>query len=96
MSVDPKSSKRRPRKVELPPRQLCETLQTVQDMVERAGHPLGIQAEIVSSAEWSMDQHRASKMREALSLNDEEFAELLESFRRRNQEIWGMHSKTDW
>lgn len=89
------NSKKRPKNFDLPPRQLCEDLQTIQDMVKRAGIPLGIQAEIVSAAEWSMDQHRANKMREALSLNDEEHTDLLEQFRRRNQAVWAHHSKTD-
>lgn len=84
------------RPIELPPRQLSEDLQSVKDMVARAGHDLGVQAEIVSACEWGMDQTRAAKMRDTLSLSQVEHAELLECFRRRNEQVWGSHSKTDW
>jgi len=82
--------------IKLPPRQLIEDLQSVQDLAEYAGHPFGPQAEIVSAVEWGMDKTRAAKMRDDLSLTPEEHAEILERFRQRNKQVWGSHSKTDW
>lgn len=79
----------------LPPRQLCEDLESVRQMAERSGDDLSVQASLVSSAEWCMDLARAAKMREELALSPEEHAQLLERFRQRNRETWGAYSTTD-
>lgn len=83
-----------PRQIELPPRQLTENLESVVDMARRAGHGVTFEAETTSAIEWSMDQSRAAKMRDALSLNKGEYEDLLRRFRQRNKEVWGSHSMT--
>lgn len=95
MSSVIQTTTRNPRQIELPPRQLTENLESVLDMAHRAGHGVTFEAETTSAIEWSMDQSRAAKMRDALLLNKDEYEDLLCRFRQRNKEVWGSHSKTD-
>lgn len=94
MSSEIQTSNRTKKQIELPQRQLCEDLASVQALADRAGQALGVQAKIVSAFEWSLDRTVAERMRETLRLSQDEYAELLEKFRQRNKSVWGTHSRT--
>ena len=94
MNIKTPAVEQRPRPLDLPPRQVVEDLKSVQRMADRAGYALTFEAQTVAAFEWGMDQLRAAKLRDLLSLSEDEHAELLERFRERNRLVWGDHSVT--